>query len=395
MPDDTTIGQRLQPVRKRRGLTQTELADRSGVSVSLIRQIEQGQRDDTRLETARKLAAALRVPTTALIAGPDAGGPDRDDIDQWEPVRHALEGRPGPQPPEPPTLAGLTAAFQAAIPLLTASRYAEVRAVLPALLRDADALVAGSAEDDEAAARDLRSQIRQVTSQLLSQTWQFDAADDAIRMAIDDASDPVTTITAVDGKCWGLIRAGRLAETRELAARWADDIEPRISRATKEELAGWGMFLLRVSTAAVRDNRPGEARDAVRLARVAAIAAGPDFTLPHNLMFGPATVAIIQAENAMIEDRPDVTLTIARQIEGRALPLSRYHHRHRLDVANAHASMREYAEGTAILQEVRRAAPEWLVQQRYARDILHKIIDRRRTLTPEMRELATFVKLPY
>ena len=39
-----SLGERLQSIRKRRGLSQRELAGRSGVSVSLIRQIEQGAR---------------------------------------------------------------------------------------------------------------------------------------------------------------------------------------------------------------------------------------------------------------------------------------------------------------------------------------------------------------
>jgi hypothetical protein len=47
----------------------------------------------------------------------------------------------------------------------------------------------------------------------------------------------------------------------------------------------------------------------------------------------------------------------------------------------------------AVLQDIRSAAPEWLVQQRYASDILQKIIQRRRSLTPEMRELADFLHL--
>jgi hypothetical protein len=231
----------------------------------------------------------------------------------------------------------------------------------------------------------------------MSHTWQFDTASDAIQMALDDASDPLTTMSAIDEKCWALIRAGRLAETRELASRWADEAEPRMSRATNDELAAWGRFLLRGSTAAVRDNRPGEARDFLKLARVAAVAAGHDRTLPYNpwQVFGPMTVSIIQAENAIIQDRPDITLAIAAQLAGKPMPISRHYHRHRLDVASAHVAIREYAEGTAILQEVRRAAPEWLIQQRYARDILHKITDRRRTLTPEMRELASFIRLPY
>jgi hypothetical protein len=35
-----------------------------------------------------------------------------------------------------------------------------------------------------------------------------------------------------------------------------------------------------------------------------------------------------------------------------------------------------------------------MVQQRYASDILGKIIERRRSLTAEMRDLADFLRLP-
>jgi hypothetical protein len=56
--------------------------------------------------------------------------------------------------------------------------------------------------------------------------------------------------------------------------------------------------------------------------------------------------------------------------------------------------MRQYAEGIAVLQEIQVSAPEWLVHQRYARDILGRVVQRRRTLTPEMRALADAVRLP-
>jgi transcriptional regulator with XRE-family HTH domain len=391
-----TSGDRIRDIRKRRGLTQRALAESSGVSLSLIKKLEQGAYGNVRLETLHQLAVTLRVPTTALATQPDAEEPEREDVKQWAPVRHALEGTSaGDEPAEEPTLDGLTAAFADTVPLLVANQYGQVCEVLPALLRDADTLVAVSVNGTESAARRLRSQIRQVTALLMSHTWQFDVADHAIQMAIDDASDPLTQMSAIDEKCWGLIRAGRLAETRDLAIRWSDDAEPRMSRATKEELSAWGRFLLRASTAAVRDNRPGEARDTLKLARVAAVAAGSDFILPYNpwQVFGPMTVSIIQAENAMIQDRPDLTLTIAAQLEGRSFPVSRHYHRHRLDVAHAHVSMSQYGEAVGVLQEVRRAAPEWLAQQRYARDILRKIIEHRRTLTAEMRDLADFVHL--
>lgn len=64
------IGTRLREARKRRGLTQRELARLSGVSVSLVRKLEQDDYGNgLRLETVRKLAVALSAPTSALAAG--------------------------------------------------------------------------------------------------------------------------------------------------------------------------------------------------------------------------------------------------------------------------------------------------------------------------------------
>jgi transcriptional regulator with XRE-family HTH domain len=394
--ENTPLSERLRVVRKRRGLTQRELANRSGVSYSLIGKIEEGERENTRLETLHKLAIVLRVPTSALAAGPDAAEPERTDVEEWAPVRRALEGSAEGEPPEEPTLEGLRAAFASAVPLLIANHYADVRVLLPPLLRDADVLVATSVNGAQSAARQLRAQIRQVAALLMSHTWQFDVAEHAIEMALDDAGDTLTAMSVVDEQCWGLIRAGRLAETRDLAARWADDSEPRVTKGTRDELAAWGRFLLRLSTAAARDNRPGEAQEALKFAKVAAIAVGSEFALPYNpwQVFGPATVAVIQAENAIVQDRPDVTLGLAEHLDVQRFPVSRHYYRHRLDVARAHVSLREYGDAVGVLEEVRRAAPEWLVQQRYARDILSIVIARRRTLTAEMRELADFLRLP-
>ena len=43
---------------------------------------------------------------------------------------------------------------------------------------------------------------------------------------------------------------------------------------------------------------------------------------------------------------------------------------------------------------LRQSRPEWLRQQRYAGDILSKIIRHRRSLTGEIRDLAGFLRLP-
>lgn len=389
-----STGSRVREARKRRGLTQRELSRLSGVSLSLITKLEQGEYGHTRLETLHRLAAVLGVPTSALTTERDAPAPSRESAAVWEPVRRVLEGIPEAEPAEEPTLEGVKSAFRGMLPLLVASRFAEMGAVLPALLRDADALVACSADDALPAARTLRAQVRQVAGSLMTHTWQFETADLAFTMAMDDASDPLTAMSVTEERCWGLIRQGRLSETRELAFRWADENEPRMS-GSRNELAAWGRLLIRASNAAVRDSRPGEARDALRMARMAAAGTDRDFILPQSPwhIFGPVTVSVAAAENATIQDKPETTLAIAAQIDGAKMPVPRYAPSHRLDVAHAHVALHQYPEAVGMLQRMRRERPQWLPQQRYASDILAKIIKHRRTLTPEMRDLADFVHL--
>jgi transcriptional regulator with XRE-family HTH domain len=380
-------GDRLRDIRKRRGLSQRELADASGVSLSLIRKLEQAERQDARLDTLRKLALALKVPTTSLMTGPDSEDADALTVAAWEPVRRTLFV-PVPQPAEPPTADSVLAVLASTRPAVAVSRYAEVAALLPALIRDADALNGGR--------RQIRSRVLTLTGWLLVQTRQWDAADVALRLAIDAADDGLDAGAAANVMCWSLLRQGRLAEARGVAIRWSDDLEPRFSRASTAELGIWGRLMLGVTNAAVRDARPGEAEDAIRLARAAADRIGREVASDGSTTqsFGPITVSMITGENAAIAGQPDKVLSVARGIPPDALPpASASRCRHRLDVADALAQLRRYPDAVGVMQQLRRDAPQWLSQQRYARDILGRIITRRRTLSPEMRDLADFIQL--
>jgi transcriptional regulator with XRE-family HTH domain len=396
VPDETSLGQRIQSVRKRHGLTQAELARAAGVSTSLIRKLEQGEINDTRLETAHKIAAALGVATSALVPGGDAPVPDPKSLVSWQPVRSALESTPSAGPPEEPTLEGVSSTFRGMLPLLLASRLSELGAVLPSMLRDADALVAGTVNGTQTRARALRAQVRQVAGALMLHTWQFQTAEKAFDLAMNDADDPLIAMSVVEERCWGLIRQGKVAQTSELAFRWADDNQPPFS-ADRNQLAAWGRLLIRGAAAAVRDNQPGQAQDALRLGRMAAAGVDRDFNLPYAPwhVFGPVTVLVATAESTSIQDNPQATLDIARRLTIARLPVRRYAPSHRLDVAQAHLTLRQYPEAVSVLQQLRHERPEWLPRQRHASDILEKIIHRRRTLTPEMRDLAAFINLPY
>jgi transcriptional regulator with XRE-family HTH domain len=390
MPEQSDIGATLAELRKRQALTQKQLATKAGVSLAVVRKSEQGETESMRLESARRLARVLRVPTTALLQRDEAPA-HAGTVDRWAPVRAALLAPPQ-QPDDEPTVEGVAAALAAAEPLFSGDRFADLAALLPPLLRDADALDA-----DDARARPVRVRLLQLTGWLLTQTRQYAAAGIALDRAEEDAVDRFDGAATVNTKCWLLLRTGQLSKARELATTWADETEPRISRATPEELSTWGWMALRVSAAAVRDNRPSEATDALRMAQTAAVALGREHASSADFLrtFGPTTVALKRTENASVTDQPDLVLrTAARVPRGGLRPTSNNYNRHRLDIANAHATMRQYPEAVAELQKIRRTSPEWLPQQRFAQDIMGRIIGERRTLTPEMRDLADAIGTP-
>jgi transcriptional regulator with XRE-family HTH domain len=395
--EGSTLGERLASVRKRRGLSQRELAEAAGLSISLIRKLEQDAYGQVRLATARKLAKALGVTTSALVTEPDAPVPAPESARQWEPVRLALEGADGDEPRDEPTLQGLRLSFGDVLPLLLTSKFDVLGAVLPSLLRDADALVALSVDGAQSDAKTLRSQIRQVAGSLMLHNWQFGTADRAFALAMEDASDPLRAMSVVDEQCWGLIRQGKLTETMNAALGLAEHNEPKM-RASRDQLAAYGQLMIRASMAAVRDNRPDEAAEMLRLARMAAVGAGSDFVLPFSPwhVFGPVAVSVFAAESAMIREQPEGVLSIARRLSGArsARPVGRFAPSFRLDVAYAHALLRHDDQAVAVLRQLRDDRPQWFPHQRYAADILATIIRHRRTLTGEIRELADAARVP-
>ncbi|WP_228388534.1 transcriptional regulator, partial [Streptomyces jumonjinensis] len=335
---------------------------------------------------------ALRVPTMRLAGGPNGEGPRPGAEEQWKALRAALE-----QPPltlgsddDQPTVAGVGDALRATEPLFQKDEFAKLANVMPPLLRDAEAL-----GDD---GRGIRFQLLQLSGWLMVQTRQFNAAEVALRRAMDDATDRLEGAATMNTWCWLLLRQGDLGKAYDLAVRWADETEPRITRASPEELSTWGIMLLRVSGAAIRNSQQGAAQDALRFANSAAAALGREY-VPRSAYlvgmrnFGPTRVKLQAAENASVMDQPDLVLRLSQKISARS-QASNNRNRHFLDVADAYAKTGHYSEAFGKLAQIRECSPEWLPNQRYARDIFGKIVKGRRTLTDEMREMADLVGLP-
>jgi transcriptional regulator with XRE-family HTH domain len=78
------LAQRMRELRDRAGISQQALAMAAGLSISVVAQIEQGQRPDPRLSTAVALARALGVALDELVADP---GTAAEAIELPEPQR--------------------------------------------------------------------------------------------------------------------------------------------------------------------------------------------------------------------------------------------------------------------------------------------------------------------
>jgi len=390
---DHTPGGRVAAIRGRRGLTQVELAKRAGVSVSEVSKVERGE-VTPRLETLHKIAKVLLVNTSALTDPERPEPPDAAPVEVWDDVRDALY-RPPPPDAEPATEAGILSVIAALTapggPLAT-NRYSEVRGVIPALIRDAASL----GEDGRRA----QARAYNLTAWLLTMTRQWDDAAVAVRLARDAATGLADDAAAVNTALWLMLRQGMIGPAGALAEEWARDHQPTLLRSPPAHLAAFGKVMLYATNAAVRDNQPGEAEDALNRARAAAVLIGREVTLDRSTTrtFGPASVEMIAGENAAIQERPERVIAVAERIPRAGLLHAQSASRLRssLDVASARVMLRQADAAMDTLDEIRDEAPEWLREQRYARDIVGNLQGLWKRRRPErFRVLADAVQLPY
>jgi XRE family transcriptional regulator of biofilm formation len=78
-----SIGQRIQRLRVQRNMSQTDLAERSGVKQSLISRIERGSRPNPTADVLRRLARTLGCTTDYLVGMHEQ---DEEDDEVLQPI---------------------------------------------------------------------------------------------------------------------------------------------------------------------------------------------------------------------------------------------------------------------------------------------------------------------
>lgn len=394
---------RLRDLRRQRGLTQDQLADRAGLSIGVIKKIERG--GTARLETYHALARALRVRTSALFDPRPPHETRHDDSSSLDlmPLRRAIlppvtargQRLDVADPEVEPELTHLAQTARRLDAAYHADDYATVAELLPALVSSAHFAVAHfDGGPERAEALKLRADVLQQAGRYLTQVRVYDLAHLALRDALRDAMaarDHLSAGATIYLQGWTLIREGRLDEAERLTVATADEIEPRISRASKDALGVWGRLLLKASAAAARNNRPAEAREMLRLARTAGAAVGTGGGRGHKSgNFNASSVAFQAAENYMVADQPRRVLGLAERFAQMPAATSNTGHRHLLDVARAHVMLRQPAEAEAVLAGLYEESPDWLRHQQMAQETFADVLRSGVRLTGRQRRLAQF-----
>jgi transcriptional regulator with XRE-family HTH domain len=403
MSADNSMGNRLRNYRRLKGWTQEDLAHAAGVSLQVVKKIERS--GSARLETLHQLARVLGVVTLTFVSprSPEPRDEDHDAAVLAE-IRAAvnppigLAGKPiygGTE--DDLDLARLDRAVAAMAQAYHADRYDALAEILPTLVRSAHHHVNGLPEQSHREALRVRASVTGLTGRYLIQIRAHDLALTALHASLRDAleiDDKPLAAAAISGQAHAMLRQGRFTEVERLCSDAADSLEPRVSSASADELAAWGWMLLRASAAAARNNRPEEARD---YHGMAAAAAGPLRTEHRTVdakTFGPLTVRMKEAENALVGGDPGRALELSAGLNRGDDMTDEEWGRHLLDVARAHSQTNNPDRAVEILLDLRSRNPHWLRYQQMARDTLRDIVDSRsRALTDDQRSLVDHLEV--
>jgi transcriptional regulator with XRE-family HTH domain len=403
---ESIIADRIRELRHRHAMTQEELAENAGLSLAVIKKIEQG--GSARMETLHKIARVFGVVTVTFTAAasPEPQETTLDDMVLAE-IRSAIN--PGASFSGPiygltdagePDLARLRRAIRKAAAAYHDDLYDDLAGMTPALIRSAHHHVAAfdSGEDHREALR-LRADITGMAGRYLIQVRAHDLALIALKDSLRDAmeiGDIPLAASSVASQAWALLRQGRFGEAVQISTTVADEIEPKMSKATPEQLSAWGELMLRAAAAAVRNNRYDDAREYAAVAQGAGTRLQREHhDMPGHRGFGPVTAGVIGPEIEVLADNPDAALRLAQRLPRDAGNAeSSTWNRHRLDLARAHTKTGNADKATEIMTSLRRQHPEWLRYQQYGRDIVREILGtRHRIPTEQQRHLADFMNV--
>lgn len=383
MTDDDSIGRRIAHQRKARGVTQIALAHDAGVSVSLLRKMEQGSRIASQPVVAA-LARALHVDSTTLTGQPyDREGPRPDRVHTAMPdLRRALaywdlSAELGTAPRSPAELARDAAEIAT---LYQLDRNFEVAQRLPPLLIEAFAMVHDSDEDQREVLFDALMGMFYAAHAVTYQAGYEDLStivEDRIAWIATQSGDPVMKAFASWIRTTSLMRLGAYDAGLRVLDRSLTEVDPG-SHESPAVLRMVGSLHLRSAILAARANRSDEAVAHVAEARQAARHTGADTDNDwRNLAFGRTNVEIHAVASAVESGDGPRALALADELRFsddmvRRLPIRVGHHH--MDVARAQLWQGRTDSALLSLEKAKKFAPQQTRRHPTTREVTRVLV---------------------
>jgi transcriptional regulator with XRE-family HTH domain len=370
--DDVGLGDRLARLRRLAGLTQEQVAERSGVSVDVIRKLEQHRKHSARLPTLHALAKGLGAEVTALLGDPPAvasnGAPEPPELVE---LRRAVMPSLVPKPPDLSNLAALSIGvvrqeIADGWTLYHSADFPSLLPVLPGILADARLLASVGSPEQKAEGAAALGKALQLAGHLSIRLGKTDLALSALERAASaagESDDSLLTPMVFNSVAWAYQRQNRLNDAEELAVTAADTVErEKLDSAARVRV--WGGLVMSGATSAARRGNYDEARDMMATAEEGA---GRLATLPPPdgdgrllSVFSRSSVRIERVRLAVQHERPEEALQLAKGMRlSRDIPPS-WRTWLLLDVARAYADTGDAAGAVRTLETLRRTAPQWM-----------------------------------
>ncbi|MHA7959288.1 helix-turn-helix domain-containing protein [Streptomyces sp. L500] len=365
------LGDRVGRLRRMADLTQEGLAERSGVSVDVVRKLEQRRKHSARLPTLHALAKGLGVEVTTLLGDPP-GVPSTGEADPpaLVAVRRAIMPPLFAAPPEPDGVESLSLELlrdeiAAAWTLYHAADFARLMESLPGVIADARFAAAVGGNDERDAGQGALAKALQLGGHLAIRLGKTDLALSSLERALtsaEAAADPLLPAMICNSVAWAYQRQNRLDDAENLAVHAADGVERRHTHSA-EGVRVWGGLLMSAATSAARSGDYDTANDMMRTAEQAA---GRLATMPPAVngklvsVFSKSSVRIERVRLAVQHARPEEALRLARGMRLSADTPPSWRTWLLLDVARAYADVGDTEGAVRTLEKLRRVAPAWM-----------------------------------
>lgn len=395
-----TLGERVAELRRRRGLSQKDLATEVGRSESWVSQVERDVLPVERVSVLQLLADALGVSVRDLRpeAAADGSTVTGDAPDELEALRLAMTGHPalstllGTVEARTRNLHELQADVEEVWRLVHASQYEALAGLLVPLLADLEGSV-----------RTARGQRRTEVAQLLTTAYQAAAATFA-RQAEADASwlaaDRATRWAEDAGDSLGAVAGGfrmghafitlrRLDQAEHVATQAITALAPLATApdCAPEVLSLYGAMHLLLAVVHAREGDRSGTRRAIDAARAIARKIGTDRN-DYNTEFGPTNVELHALSTAVDLGDAGEAVDLATRIDASGLSPERQT-RLLIDLARAHVQRRHIGEAVSALLEAERLTPEQIQSHQLVRQAVHDLLNLAgRRATPELLDLA-------